>query len=43
MQEAQQGLCDNLGGGVGWEVAGKFKREVIYGHPWLIHVDIWQK
>ena len=28
---------------MGWEVAGKFKREVIYGHLWLIHVDIWQK
>ena len=26
-----------------WEVGGMFKREGIYIHLWLIHVDVWQK
>ena len=25
------------------EVWGRFKREGIYAHLWLIHVDVWQK
>jgi len=37
-------LCDNLGsGGVGGEVAGRFKWEGIYVYLWLIHADVWQK
>ena len=24
-------------------MGGKFKREGTYVHPWLIHVDVWQK
>ena len=24
-------------------VGGKLKREGTYIHPWLIHVDVWQK
>ena len=34
-------LCDNLGGAMGWEVEGRFKRERTYVYGWLIHV--WQK
>ena len=34
--------CDNLGGGTGWEVGGRFKREGMYVCLWLI-VDVWQK
>ena len=37
------GLCDNLGGGMEWEVGGKLKRKRTYVHLWLIHVDVWQK
>ena len=36
-------LCDNLEGGLEWEVGGSFKREGSYVYLWLIHVDIWQK
>ena len=25
------------------EVGGRFKREGIHIHPWLIHVDVWEK
>ena len=28
---------------MGWEVGGRFKREGICVHLWLIHVDVWQK
>ena len=30
-------------GRMGWEVGGRFKREVTYVYLWLIHVDGWQK
>ena len=36
-------LCDNLAGGMGWEEAGRLKREGTYVYLGLIHVDIWQK
>ena len=36
-------LCDNLEGGMGWEVGGRFKREGTYGCLWLIYDDVWQK
>ena len=36
-------LYDNLGGGMGWAVGGRFKRERTYIYLWLIHVDMWQK
>ena len=37
-------LCDNTEGcGMGWEVAGRFKRKGTYVCLWLIHVDVWQK
>ena len=36
-------LCDNLGGGMEWEVGGRFNREEIYVYLWLIHVDISEK
>ena len=33
-------LCDNLGGGMGWEVGGRFRKEGTHVHLWLIHVDV---
>ena len=38
-------LCDsdNLGGGMGWEVAKRFNREGTNVYPWLLHVDVWQR
>jgi len=33
-------LRENLVGGTGWEVTGRFKREGTHVHPWLIHVDV---
>ena len=30
-------------GGMGREVAGRFKRDRTYVYLWLIHVDVWQK
>ena len=36
-------LCDNIEGGMGWEVGGKFRREGTYVYLWLIHVDVCQK
>ena len=37
------GLCDNLEGGMGWEVGGRLKRERMCVYLWLTHVDVWQK
>ena len=28
---------------MGWEVAGKFKKEGTYVYLWLTHADVWQK
>ena len=28
------------GGGMGWEMGGRFKWEGIYGYLWLIHVKV---
>ena len=36
-------LCDNLAGGMEWEVAGRLKREGTYVYLGLTHIDIWQK
>ena len=36
-------LCDNLEGGLGREVGGRFRREGTYVFLQLIHVDVWQK
>ena len=36
-------LCDNVAGGVGWEMGRKLKREGTCEHLWLIHADVWQK
>ena len=37
-------LCDNLEGWNGVKGGrGRFKGEGPYIHPWLIHVDVWQK
>ena len=43
LREFKLGLCDNLGGGIGWEVEGRFKREGTYVYLWRVHVDVWQK
>jgi len=43
LRKLKQGLCINLEGGLGREIGGKFKREGIYVHLWLIHVEVWQK
>ena len=36
-------LCDNLEGGIGWDVQGRFKMEGTYVYLWLIRVVIQQK
>ena len=40
---SNQALCDNLRGGIGWKVGGRFQREGTYVYLWLIHADVWQK
>ena len=43
LKELKQGLCNNL---KRWDAEGdgrEVKREGLYGHLWLIHVDNWQK
>ena len=44
LRKLKQGLCINLEGsdgeGGGREVGGSFKREGIYVHLWLIHVEV---
>ena len=36
-------LCDNLEGGLGWEVGRWFTREGPYVYLCLTHVAVWQK
>ena len=43
LRELKQGLCIKLGGGMGKEIGGSFKREGTYVDLWLIHVEVWQK
>ena len=43
LRKLKQGLCINLGGGMGREMGGRFKREGIYVYLWLIHVEVRQK
>ena len=38
-QELKQRLYINLEGWDGREIGGRFKREGIYVHLWLIHVE----
>ena len=40
LRKLKQGLCINLEGGMGQEMGGRFKREGIYVHLWLIHVEV---
>ena len=40
LRKLKQGLCINLGGGVGREMGGRFMREGIYEYLWLIHVKV---
>ena len=39
-RKLKQGLCINLGGGMGREMAGRFRREGLYVYLWLIHVEV---
>ena len=43
LRELEPGICNNLGGEMGWEVEGRLKREGTNVSLWLIHVDVWQK
>ena len=40
LRKLKQGLCINLGGEMGREMGGRFKREGIYVYLWLIHVEV---
>ena len=40
LRELKQGLCIKLGGGMGKEIGGSFKREGTYVYLWLIHVEV---
>ena len=39
LRKLKQGVYINLEGGMGREMGGRFKREGIYVHLWLIHVE----
>ena len=39
----KRGPVSTQRGGMGREMGGRFKREGIYVHLWLIHVEVWQK
>ena len=43
LRKLKQGLYINLGRGIGKEMGGRFNREGIYVHLWLIDVKVWQK
>ena len=40
LRKLKPGLCINLGGEMGREMGGRFKREGIYVYLWLIHVEV---
>ena len=41
LRKLKQGLCINLGGGMGREMlGGSFKTDGIYVYLWLIHVEV---
>ena len=40
LRKLKQGLCINLECGMGRGMGGRFKREGIYVHLWLIHVEV---
>ena len=40
LRKLKQGLCINPEGWLGREMEGKIKREGIYVHLWLIHVEV---
>ena len=40
LKKLKQGLCINLGGGMGREMGGRLKGEGIYVYLWLIHVEV---
>ena len=40
LRELKQGLCIKLGGGMGKEIGGSFKREGTYVYLWLIHAEV---
>ena len=40
LRKLTQGLCTNLEGWDGREVGGRFKREGVYVHLWLVHAEV---
>ena len=40
LKKFKQGPCINVGGGMGREMGGRFKREGIYVSLWLVHVEV---
>ena len=40
LRKLKQVLCINLECGMGRGIGGRFKREGIYVHLWLIHVEV---
>ena len=43
LRKLKPGLCINLGGEMGREMGGRFKREGIHVCLWLIHVEVRQQ
>ena len=39
-QETQTDSASTERGGMGQEMGGRFKREGVYAHLWLIHVEV---
>ena len=40
IRKLRQGLYINLGGEMGREMGGRFKREGIYVYLWLVHAEV---
>ena len=40
LRKLKQGLCIILEGWMGREIGARFKREGMYVHLWLIHVEV---
>ena len=40
LRKLKQGLCINLEGGVGRQMGGSFKKEVIHIYLWLILIEV---
>ena len=40
LRKLKQGLCINLGGRIGRQMGGRFKRAGIYVYLWLTHAEV---